>query len=270
MARIPKERLEEISTWYKNPEQEQRFTKEESRDIVEDLEDARAESEHLRKALQQCNEELKHFEEIIGSVRRNIGRAALHHKCQAPGCEDYAEPGSKICNKHVYEVEDGLLGDLCTVRGCRQERSSPWSRDCVDHHWDAKHIERGANEDFMAVLSRGEPVIYQPSSPHDRQFRIDAENADYMIRLVAAGSVNEHAPLSRVIGPPEPIPGLGLEITTHGLPAAIDPEPVGEELTRATSDLHQGENLSPVCVYGQCSNTRVAGHAFCEEHLQGL
>jgi hypothetical protein len=66
--------------------------------------------------------------------------------------------------------------------------------------------------------------------------------------------------------PPAEIPVLGNEITRSGLPAAEDPAPIEGALLEPSD----AAVFDPECVAGGCRAIRVAGHAFCEEHLRDL
>ena len=218
-----------------------------------DVNEAREQRDYWRTRAQLYQSEFERLRQLLREVGRSELAAGPNFYCAIPGCRREAEVGSKVCNsEEQHPTNANLQINICFVRFCENERIHPMTPFCSSHKATYRsyafepEYRSLTGAQFMKGLVTGR-FYHEPDDDEDE----------------------ESTPPPRVSsGPPSPIPGLGEQVTTHGLPAHIEPASVGEALVRGeTSAL---EASPPKCVYGQCNAPRATGHAFCEAHLRSL
>jgi hypothetical protein len=221
--------------------------------LSEDVWEAREQRDYWRERTQLYQSEFERLRKLLREAGHPELAEAPSFYCAIPGCRREAGIGSKICDSEDEHPDDAnLLIQICFVRSCENERIHPMTPFCDSHKatyrsyaFSGDHDELTADEFMKGLVT--ERFYHEPDDNDDE----------------------DRSPPARVShGPPAPIPGLGDQVTTHGLPAHIETANVGEALSRGeTSTL---EASPPKCVYGQCSEPRATGHAFCESHLASL
>jgi hypothetical protein len=219
--------------------------------LSEDVWEAREQREYWKQRAALFEAEFQRLRSLL----RDLGHAEMAEApsfyCVVPGCRRQAEDGSKVCaSEERHPADANVQIQICFVRGCENERIHPLTPFCRSHKATYRAYAYGGSHDdltpgeFMIGLEQGHFVHFDGEDPSPLP-----------------------APLRRE-GPPAPVPGLGLEVTTHGLPSHIETSNIEEALLRGTPS---ALDSSPVkCVYGQCSAPRAPEHALCSEHLSTL
>jgi hypothetical protein len=216
--------------------------------LAEDLHDAHVQREFWRDRAGGFMEEIKRLRGLLAEAGRPELAAGPEYYCTSPGCRNEAAPGAKLCK----EDQEHRAPELCLVRDCEERRIHPLTVFCYHHKYPWREHGGDAFE-YVEDIARG-------------RFYVEPSAEEIPFRELPA----ESRPRSES-GPPAPIPGLGDQISTHGLPPEIDPTAVGEALVRGVSDLETTpESPRPKCVYAPCGAPRKPGHALCEQHLAAL
>lgn len=275
-----------------------RELKEQRQCLAEDLHDARIGMTFWKERADRFDKEIKRLRGLLREAGRPDLAEGPDYPCIAQGCQNEAAIGAKVC-KESLATHDNLEITLCLVRSCDNSRIHPLTPFC----WDHKAQWRDHNGDafaFMEDLALGRPWRSRWDRLLDEEmYSFDEEEDD---DYYEDDDYEEEPPPRYPPGSGVAVPGLGDQVSVHGLPPAVaDAEAVGAALSGgATSDLDAPEEISSeagsaaeapaaqgeispdggdsapreesprLCVFAQCGAPRAPGHALCEAHLTEL